>query len=110
MPRDVDTRAADRIDRDAVWTAKRTALEAIFAVPRSPGREAELAAFAAAGGQPLQDFALWCALGPKSPVLPQVIEGDPTDGAEKIAWFDDPDRAVGQQARARCEALRPLTR
>jgi len=53
---------ADRIDRDAVWTAKRTALEAIFAVPRSPGREAELAAFAAAGGQPLQDFALWCAL------------------------------------------------
>lgn len=57
-----------------------------------------------------QSFALWCALGPKSPVLPQVIEGDPTDGAEKIAWFDDPDRAVGQQARARCEALRAFTR
>lgn len=53
---------ADRIDRDAVWAAKRTALEAIFAVPRSPGRAAELAAFSAAGGQPLQDFALWCAL------------------------------------------------
>jgi len=53
---------ADRIDRDAVWAAKRTALEAIFAVPRSPGRAAELAAFSASGGQPLQDFALWCAL------------------------------------------------
>jgi len=53
---------ADRIDRDAVWAAKRTSLEAIFAVPRSPGRAAELAAFSASGGQPLQDFALWCAL------------------------------------------------
>lgn len=53
---------ADRIDRDTVWAAKRTALEEIFAVRRSPGREAELAAFATAGGQPLQDFALWCAL------------------------------------------------
>jgi len=52
----------DRIDRDAVWAAKRAALEVLFAVPRSPGREAELSAFAADGGQPLQDFALWCAL------------------------------------------------
>jgi hypothetical protein len=57
-----------------------------------------------------ESFALWCALGPSSPVLPQVIEGDPTDGAAKIAWFDDPNRAVGQQSRARCEALRALTR
>jgi hypothetical protein len=56
-----------------------------------------------------QSFAL-CARGPKSPVLAQVIEGDPTDGADKIAWFDDANRAVSQQARARCEALRALTR
>jgi 4-alpha-glucanotransferase len=51
-----------RIDRDAVWTAKRAALEAIFAAPRSAGREAELDALAEREGQPLQDFALWCAL------------------------------------------------
>lgn len=51
-----------RIDRDAVWTAKRTSLEAIFGVPRSAGRGAEFAAFVAGEGQPLQDFALWCAL------------------------------------------------
>jgi 4-alpha-glucanotransferase len=51
-----------RIDRDAVWAAKRTALEAIFAVPRSAGREARLQAFIRREGQPLQDFALWCAL------------------------------------------------
>ncbi|MBN9216161.1 MULTISPECIES: 4-alpha-glucanotransferase [unclassified Microbacterium] len=51
-----------RIDRDAVWAAKRVALDAIFTVPLAPGREAERAAFAAREGQPLQDFALWCAL------------------------------------------------
>ncbi len=51
-----------RIDRDAVWAAKRSALETIFAVPRSAGREAELQAFVRREGQPLQDFALWCAL------------------------------------------------
>lgn len=53
---------ADRIDRDAVWAAKRLALDAIFTVPLSPSRRAELDAFAAREGQPLQDFALWCAL------------------------------------------------
>lgn len=53
---------ATRIDRDAVWAAKRAALDAIFLAPLSPGRAADLAAFAAREGQPLQDFALWCAL------------------------------------------------
>ena len=53
---------ADRIDRDAVWAAKRLALDAIFTVPLSSSRRAELDAFAAREGQPLQDFALWCAL------------------------------------------------
>lgn len=51
-----------RIDRDAVWAAKRAALDAIFLAPLSPGRATELAAFSAREGQPLQDFALWCAL------------------------------------------------
>lgn len=58
---DSNTDAA-RIDRDLAWAAKRTALEAIYDAPRSPARDAELAAFAAREGQPLQDFALWCAL------------------------------------------------
>ncbi|BDV32402.1 4-alpha-glucanotransferase [Microbacterium terricola] len=52
----------ERIDRDAVWLAKREALEVIFAAPRSPGREASLEAFTAREGRPLTDFALWCAL------------------------------------------------
>ncbi len=54
--------AAARIDRDAVWAAKRAALEIIRAVPRSPGRQAQLDAFVVREGQPLQDFALWCAI------------------------------------------------
>jgi 4-alpha-glucanotransferase len=50
------------IDRDAVWTAKRAALELIQAVPLTPGRQAELEAFRAAQGQTLTDWALWCAI------------------------------------------------
>ncbi len=53
---------AERIDRDAVWTAKRPALELVFAAPRSAARQIELDAFLAREGQALQDFALWCAL------------------------------------------------
>ncbi len=57
-----------------------------------------------------ESFAMWCALGPSSPLLPDFIEGDPTDGAAKLAWFDDPAHAVGLQARARCEQLQAFTR
>jgi hypothetical protein len=57
-----------------------------------------------------ESFAMWCALGPSSPLLPDFIEGDPSDGATKLAWFDDPTHAVGMQARTRCEALQAFTR
>lgn len=57
---------ADLLDRDAVWAAKRAALELVFAVPRGPEREAAYAAFRAREGYgeggPLRDFATWCAL------------------------------------------------
>ena len=51
-----------RLDRDAVWAAKRAALELIFAVPRGAGRQASLDAFLAREGAALTDFALWCAV------------------------------------------------
>lgn len=51
-----------RLDRDAVWTAKRAALERIFAVPRGAGRQAEFDAYVAREGAALADFALWCAV------------------------------------------------
>ncbi|HEY2443258.1 MAG TPA: 4-alpha-glucanotransferase [Streptosporangiaceae bacterium] len=50
------------IDRDAVWTAKRAALEIIWLRPREPRREAGYAEFVAGGGRALDDWATWCAL------------------------------------------------
>lgn len=50
------------IDRDAVWTAKKVALEVVYAQPRSAARQARFEAFRADQGQGLEDFATWCAL------------------------------------------------
>jgi 4-alpha-glucanotransferase len=59
-------RAANRtpelIDRDAVWTAKRAALEVIRHVPLSPARQASLDEFKASQGVALRDWAAWCAI------------------------------------------------
>lgn len=50
------------IDRDAVWDAKRPALETIFAAGRSRSRQRELDAYRREQGPGLEDFALWCAV------------------------------------------------
>jgi len=50
------------IDRDAVWTAKRAALEVIRNVPLSAPRLAALDAFRVRQGQALNDWATWCAI------------------------------------------------
>lgn len=50
------------IDRDAVWDAKRVALEVVHAAPRSAARQARYEAFRKREGQGLEDFATWCAL------------------------------------------------
>lgn len=55
-------RTDDLLDRDAVWAAKRTALEAVHRVPRSPERQALLDAFVAEQGPGLVAFATWCAI------------------------------------------------
>ncbi|WP_028047136.1 4-alpha-glucanotransferase [Cellulomonas sp. URHE0023] len=58
--------SADRdpgpIDRDAAWTAKRAALEVVFAAPRSAARRAAFDSYIAQEGVGLETFALWCAL------------------------------------------------
>jgi len=53
---------ADLLDRDAVWTAKREALEIIRAVRLSPARRAEFDAFRARDRDALEDWAAWCAI------------------------------------------------
>ncbi len=50
------------IDRDAVWEAKKVALEVVYRQPRSAARQARFEAFRADQGQGLEDFATWCAL------------------------------------------------
>jgi 4-alpha-glucanotransferase len=56
------SQAPELIDRDAVWTAKRAALEVIRKVPLSPPRQASLDEFRVRQGLPLRDWATWCAI------------------------------------------------
>ena len=50
------------IDRNTAWTAKRAALELIFAVPRTPGRQFALDAYRRREGIGLEAYAAWCVL------------------------------------------------
>lgn len=52
----------DLLDRDAVWAAKRTALEAIYQSGMGDERRVELDRFVKAQGTGLRDFATWCAI------------------------------------------------
>ncbi|MFF2192260.1 4-alpha-glucanotransferase [Streptomyces sp. NPDC058157] len=66
------------IDRDAVWALKRAALELLYAVPRTPAREAAYRAYRAAQGQGLDLHAAWCAA---------AAGEDPEERAEFHAWL-----------------------
>ena len=50
------------IDRDAVWAAKRAALEIVHSWPLAPPRRATFRRFTVREGQALEDWATWCAL------------------------------------------------
>jgi 4-alpha-glucanotransferase len=56
------SRAPGLIDRDAVWTAKREALEMLRKVPLGDARRAAFEEFRAGQGRALEDWAAWCAL------------------------------------------------
>jgi len=61
-PLRVSNTTADLIDRDAVWRAKRQALQLISEVPLTSERDAEYESFRADRGQNLWHWSLWCAL------------------------------------------------
>jgi 4-alpha-glucanotransferase len=67
----------DLIDRDAVWSAKRAALEIVHRVPLSEHRRDEFARFRRGQGRDLEDWAAWCALaerhGPDWRTWPQAL-------------------------------------
>ena len=52
----------DLLDRDAAWTVKRRALEAVFRVGRDAARQGDLDVYVQSEGSGLIDFARWCAL------------------------------------------------
>jgi 4-alpha-glucanotransferase len=108
------------IDRDAVWTAKREALEMLRKVPLSDERQAELDSFRRRNGRALEDWAAWCALAevhgpdyrdwparlrdPRSAAVRKVVgSGDLAVQAEFHAWVQwlVADQVASAQAAAR---------
>ena len=100
------------IDRDAVWEAKKPALETIYAAGRSRARQRSLDAFRAGQGQGLEDFALWCAVseaygGDQWPLPADATRGEIArlrrELAERIdfhiwlQWVADSQLAAAQQ-------------
>ncbi len=75
--------AEDSLDRDGVWTAKRSALELMHALPRDPAREAGYAAYREREGHGLVDFATWCTLteryGPSWRAWPEELRDPRTE-------------------------------
>jgi 4-alpha-glucanotransferase len=104
------------IDRDAAWTAKRAALEIVFAAPRSGARQAAFEAFVEREGDGLRTFALWCALAERhgsegwpdelaDPTSPEVVAqaAELADRVEFHTWLqwvaDEQLRAAQRAAR-----------
>jgi 4-alpha-glucanotransferase len=87
--------SAGLIDRDAVWTAKRAALEILWAAPEDPGRRAGYERFRARQGRALDDWALWCALA----------EEHGPDWREWPGRLRDPRSAAVAAERARLAGL-----
>jgi 4-alpha-glucanotransferase len=106
----------DRIDRDASWSAKRSALSLVYAVPRTPGRELAFRAYREREGSGLEDYATWCALaeahgadwstwpaGLRDPRSPEVTAFRDTHPSEVgfhlwLQWVLDEQLAATQQA------------
>jgi 4-alpha-glucanotransferase len=108
------------IDRDAVWTAKREALEMLRKVPLADPRQASLDAFRTRHGRALEDWAAWCALAevhgpdyrewparlrdPRSAAVRKAVgSGDLAVQAEFHAWVQwlVADQVASAQAAAR---------
>ncbi|MEO3842231.1 4-alpha-glucanotransferase [Streptomyces sp. B22F1] len=83
------------VDRDEVWRLKRAALELLLRVELTPGRRVAYHHFLAEQGQPLDDYAAWCALaeihGPDWRSWPGGLS-DPRSNATTRARHDLLDR------------------
>jgi 4-alpha-glucanotransferase len=77
--------SAALIDRDAVWAAKRQALEIIYRVPLTGQRREAYSWFRRREGRDLQDWVAWCTLaeqhGPDWRCWPAAARASAKDGA-----------------------------
>jgi 4-alpha-glucanotransferase len=114
-----DLASWSQIDRDRSWNAKREALEIIFSVPRTPGRQASLAAYRRREGPGLARYAAWAALAeeyganfkdwppelqdPKSPAVMAfaAASADKIDFHCWLQWLMEEQLAGTQQAALR---------
>jgi 4-alpha-glucanotransferase len=81
--------STDLLERDPVLERKMQALELIFAVERTPARQALFDAYRRREGQGLEDFALWCAVDEHRDEL------DP----RALAELESPDSPAADRAR-----------
>lgn len=102
------------IDRDTAWRAKRSALEVVYAAPRSTARQQAFDEYVAREGTGLESFALWCALAeryagddwppealdPASPLVAaaKVELADRVGFYEWLQWVADEQLATAQRA------------
>ncbi|MFV2144429.1 MULTISPECIES: 4-alpha-glucanotransferase [Isoptericola] len=101
------------LDRDAVWDAKKAALEVVHSAPRRAARQAAYEEFVAAQGPGLQDFATWCAIveelggkpwpaelaDPGSPAVAAARErlAERIDFFTWLQWVFDEQKAAAQR-------------
>ncbi len=113
------SRTAALIDRDAVWAAKRAALEIIRAAGLGPERQAELDAFGARDLEAVQDWATWCTIAevhgpdwrtwpaaladPRSPEVAALRQAraDRVDFHAWLQWLTAEQSAAAQRAARR---------
>lgn len=113
---------ADLLDRDAVWQAKKEALQILLATPLSADRQAACDAYRRREGQGLALFATWCAFaeawgihtcdwpeGVRHPDGPMVAEfrerfADRVEFFTKLQWLLD-EQLARVQAAARAAGM-----
>jgi 4-alpha-glucanotransferase len=104
----------DLIDRDAVWAAKRAALEIIHRVPLSDRRHEEYQRFRCREGRDLEDWATWCVRAerhgpdwrawsapdrhPARAGVPGRVATDTADFHAWLQWQADQQLAAAQRA------------
>lgn len=86
----------DRIERDVAWNAKAEALRAVFAQPRTPGRQIAFETYCREQGDGLRRFATWSALsleyGTDWTAWPEALQ-DPAS-ADVTAFADEHAQGV----------------